>query len=63
MNKLPKMVTSHNGIDAQKPASSTADSIADGKETEALPTPPKLPAISVTTPPQMVYNVVIKSIA
>jgi len=45
IKRLPKIVTSHRGILAQKPASSTAVSIAAGSDTDALPTPPKEPAI------------------
>ena len=63
MNKLPSIVTSHKGILAQKPASSTAVSIAAGSDTDAPPTPPNDPAISATTPPQIVYKDTIKSIA
>ena len=53
IKRLPRIVTSHNGIDAQKPASSTADSITDGNVTEAAPIPPRLLAICVTTPPHI----------
>lgn len=56
------MVTNHSGILAQKPASSTAASIAEGNVTAAPPIPPRLSAILSTTPPHIVYIVVIISI-
>ena len=63
INRLPSIVTSHNGMLAQKPASSTAVSIAAGSVTAAPPIPPRLPAIFSTTPPHILYITVIRSSA
>ena len=63
MNKLPSIVTNHNGILAQNPTSSIAVSMADGRVTDAPAIPPIPAVICWTTPPHISYSFTIKSIA